>query len=366
MALSDPQGVVGFGRLIYPHSSALRASNEGYDKSDLLAEVLIYRHSDEYSVEATSHTTSNLVIFATKKEDMRKLRSIMVAALLLLFVSPQLLAEGEQLRVMTFNIRYDNKGDSAQQWSLRKAGVAQILNSQAIDLLGAQEVLKNQLDDLVAMLPHHNFIGVGRDDGKEAGEYAPLFYDTRRFQLKEGGYFWLSETPEVASIGWDAACARIVTWGYFYDREAQQELVCFNLHLDHVGKVARRESLALLTKHIAPFIQAQIPVIVMGDFNAAPSEELMQHPLPLLDSYLESPVKEGPSWSFHNFGRIPLPERQRIDYIFYSPLLAPINYQSIHPSNEEGVCFLSDHTPVVVTFGYNGERKKMAPTCSTF
>lgn len=297
---------------------------------------------------------------------MRKLRSIMVAALLLLFVSPQLLAEGEQLRVMTFNIRYDNKGDSAQQWSLRKAGVAQILNSQAIDLLGAQEVLKNQLDDLVAMLPHHNFIGVGRDDGKEAGEYAPLFYDTRRFQLKEGGYFWLSETPEVASIGWDAACARIVTWGYFYDREAQQELVCFNLHLDHVGKVARRESLALLTKHIAPFIQAQIPVIVMGDFNAAPSEELMQHPLPLLDSYLESPVKEGPSWSFHNFGRIPLPERQRIDYIFYSPLLAPINYQSIHPSNEEGVCFLSDHTPVVVTFGYNGERKKMAPTCSTF
>lgn len=111
----------------------------------------------------------------------------MVAALLLLFVSPQLLAEGEQLRVMTFNIRYDNKGDSAQQWSLRKAGVAQLLNSHTIDLLGAQEVLKNQLEDLVAMLPHHNFIGVGRDDGKEAGEYAPLFYDTRRFQLKEGG-----------------------------------------------------------------------------------------------------------------------------------------------------------------------------------
>lgn len=283
------------------------------------------------------------------------MRKFFYWSLLFLLFLPTLQANANDLRVMTFNIRYDNKEDGTQQWANRKESIAQYLHGTSADLIGMQEVLKNQLEDLKAMLPHHAYIGVGRDDGKEEGEYAPLFYDTRRFECKESGYFWLSETPETPSIGWDAACPRIVSWGYFYDRESHKEIACFNLHLDHVGQKARRKSLALLNERISPYLEAGVAVLVLGDFNASPSDTLMQSPLPLRDSYLLCDSKIGPNWTFHDFVQIPHIARERIDYIFCSSSLIPHCYQASHPEEEERTTFLSDHTPVLVTFGYQNE-----------
>ncbi|MDO5017222.1 MAG: endonuclease/exonuclease/phosphatase family protein [Porphyromonas sp.] len=264
------------------------------------------------------------------------------------------------LNVMSFNIRYDNKGDGRHQWANRLEEVGTMLNARDLDFIGTQEVLKNQLDDLAALLSDYRYIGVGRDDGKEEGEYAPLFYNTKRWQLKEGGYFWLSQDPEHPGIGWDAACNRIVSWGHFANLANGQEVVCFNLHLDHVGETARRESVTLLKQRLRPFVTAELPVIVMGDFNAAPDSEVIaatKTPLDgmtLMDSYETATHRVGPEWTFHDFGEIPQERRARIDYIFYTAPLHPDTLEIVHPEAESDTTrFLSDHTPVVVTFVSN-------------
>ena len=150
--------------------------------------------------------------------------------------------------VMSFNIRLDHVADSLNNWKYRKDAAAQMIIYYAPDVVGMQEVLKNQLDDLKNRLPQYTVLGVGRADGKEKGEYCSLFYKTDRFDLVKSGNFGLSETPDSIGIkGWDAACERIVTWAVLKDKVSGKELAAFNTHFDHIGKVARRESAVLPT-----------------------------------------------------------------------------------------------------------------------
>ncbi len=168
---------------------------------------------------------------------------------------------------MSFNIRYDNPGDGLNAWKNRKDIVARTISFHKVDICGLQEVLDHQLQDLVGMLPEYAWIGVGQDDGAKKGEYAPIFYRSDRLELLESGFFWLSETPEIAgSFGWDAACTRIVTWGKFSDRSTGRKFYFFNTHFDHVGQVAREKSAGLLLEKIESKISFE-PVFVTGDFN---------------------------------------------------------------------------------------------------
>lgn len=252
-----------------------------------------------------------------------------------------------EINVMSFNIRLDHVADSLNNWKYRKDNVAQMVTYYSPDILGMQEVVKNQLDDLKNRLPEYTALGVGRADGKEKGEYCSLFYKTGRFDLIKNGNFGLSELPDTIGVkGWDAACERIVTWAILKDKMSGKQLAAFNTHFDHIGKVARRESAKLILDKINE-IAAGLPVVITGDFNGTTDSEpvtiLLQGGMKNTRSIAE--VVYGPTWSFHDFGRIPVEKRQLIDFIFVNQLLTASKYRVIEDQPEPG--YLSDHAPIL-------------------
>ena len=254
------------------------------------------------------------------------------------------------LRVMTFNIRYDNPGDSLNSWQYRKDVAAKTIEEYDVDLLGTQEVLANQLNDLQERLPQYAAIGVGRADGKEAGEYSAILYKKDKFEEERSGWFWLSETPEVAgSKGWDGACERIATWAVLKEKRTGKHLFFINTHLDHVGKVARREGVKLLLER-AKAESNGLPAIITGDFNASPESEVIQHILTdgtFFDTRLLAPSVPEISGTFHGFGEIPVERRKIIDYIFVTGGIAVHTY-TVLPEKQDSI-YLSDHRPVVAS-----------------
>ena len=263
---------------------------------------------------------------------------------------------------MSFNIRNDNDGDKGlNSWKVRKDKVASVIRFHHTDIVGLQEVLKDQLEYLDSHLSEYDFIGVGRDDGEDAGEFVPIFYRKDRITLEDWGAFWLSETPEVkGSMGWDAACVRVTTWGKFKDRRTNQIFFFFNTHFDHMGQVAMEKSAYLLLDKVEE-IAADLPAIIVGDFNNTPDSKAYRiltnsHGNALKDSKLVSKNGHyGCEFSFHGFDALELLKRvqrgsidsvsQLIDFIFIKNEIDVINH-AILADNWDGV-FPSDHMPVV-------------------
>lgn len=256
------------------------------------------------------------------------------------------------LSVMSFNVRYDNPDDSLNNWKFRSDRVADAILFYDADVVGTQEVLVNQLNDLKKRLDKsYAMVGVGRENGKEQGEYAALWYKKTRFELCDSGNFWLSETPEVAgSMGWDGACVRIASWAILRDKESGRELLAMNTHLDHVGQTARREGVSLILNRVKE-LRGDRPVVVTGDFNSTPESDVVAHvtgdsiPGHLTDTRTASPLVYGPSWSYHDFGRLPLEERILIDYIFIGGPLTVKSYGVLSETKDGS--WLSDHCPVL-------------------
>lgn len=255
------------------------------------------------------------------------------------------------LNVMSFNIRYDNPDDSLNNWQYRKDVAAKTIKSQNADIVGTQEVLVNQLNDLKSRLPEYNAIGVGREDGIEKGEYSAILYRKDRFKEIKSGYFWLSETPEVAgSKGWDGACERIATWAILEDISSKKQLFFINTHLDHVGKIARQEGVTLLLSR-ANALANGLPIIMTGDFNATPESDVIKHvtdvnsPEHLIHSKDIAVEKSGTDWTFHGFGKVPMERREFIDYVFVSKGIKVAKH-SVLPEKLDDI-FISDHSVVV-------------------
>lgn len=173
-----------------------------------------------------------------------------------------------QLNVATYNIRLDKDTDRVQGdgWEKRCPKICDLVRYHGFHLFGAQEVLRNQLDDMLELLPGYGYVGVAREDGKEKGEYVPIFYDKEKMKVLKSGCFWLSETPDVPSVGWDAHCYRIVTYAKMRVRGTGKVFWCFNTHFDHRGQTARYNSVDLLAGKIAR-IAGREPFILLGDFN---------------------------------------------------------------------------------------------------
>ena len=252
------------------------------------------------------------------------------------------------IKCMTFNIRYDNRGDSLNSWETRRDTIAKFINSEHPDIFGLQEVLANQLHDLTGSLPSYDYYGVGRDDGDEAGEYAPVFWDRERFAPVDKGVFWLSQYPDSAGfIGWDGACTRIATWARFADKRSGKEFLFVNTHFDHVGKEAMRNAARLVSQRIKD-LAGNRPVILTGDFNVTADSEpyriLTADPAFLQDVYLKSPSKKGPAYTYHNFGQLPPERRSKIDFIFASPAIEVLQTGIIR-ENAGTTGHISDHNP---------------------
>lgn len=282
---------------------------------------------------------------------MKKILFCLVAACLSANV---LLAQSDkEMTVMSFNIRMDTPNDGNNQWTYRKDLAANVIKFYDVDLFGAQEVLHHQLTDLLERLPAYDYVGVGREDGKTKGEYAPIVYRKDRFTVEINGDFWLSEDVNaVGKKGWDAACERIASWAIFKDKVSGKKFFFLNTHLDHMGKVARHEGASLILK-MTESLNKGLPVIVTGDFNATPADDPIQvltnlnDPRHLIHTRTIAPIKYGPEWTFHDFGRTPEQKREWIDYIFVKGTIKVIRDGVLAETLNQ--LFPSDHCPIIST-----------------
>ena len=228
------------------------------------------------------------------------------------------------------------------------------IDSIAPDFFGMQEALLHQCKDVEKGIKGYKWIGVGRDDGKEKGEFAPVFYDRKKWRLLDWNTFWLSETPEKPSRGWDAALERIVTWGQFEEKKSGTIVFVFNTHFDHRGVQARNESAQLIREKIQE-IAGNNRFILSGDFNVNPTTEAylaLTEPMPLkkmiYDSKLLSLSKpQGPTGTFSGFKVTKNLPADQIDYVFCSDDFSVLNFSVVVKS--DGKRYASDHFAVVAT-----------------
>lgn len=228
----------------------------------------------------------------------------------------------QEMLVGTYNIRMKNDGDSLKGdcWGKRCQVICDQVNFMSPAIFGTQEVLHVQLQDLLHGLHNYDYIGVARDDGKTKGEYAAIFYDKSRIRLLDHGDFWLNETPDRPALGWDAACIRICTWGKFKDLRSGKKFYFFNLHMDHVGRVARREAARLVISKIREIAEKR-PVVLTGDFNVDQTDEIYRifsESGILSDSYTMADIRFAENGTFNAF-KPQLKTTSRIDHIFVSP-----------------------------------------------
>ena len=274
---------------------------------------------------------------------------LLIAAVMILFSS---CAEKPlEVKVMSFNIRYDNPEDGDNNWNVRKKEVYAMLQEENCDLIGTQEVLANQLNDLKTELTQYDFVGIGREDGVEAGEFSAIFFKKDRFEVLDKGNFMLSETPDIfGSKGWDGACERIASWARLQDKASKKEVFFINTHLDHVGVIARREGVNLLQDKAFELAKGA-SIILTGDFNAEPTSDVILNVVDnkkehyLLDSKTIATNVEGVEWTFHDFDREPIEQRERIDYIFVSPSIKITRYATLPMTYGEKL--VSDHSPII-------------------
>ncbi len=248
--------------------------------------------------------------------------------------------------LLTFNLRYDNPGDSLNAWPYRKDHIASLIRYHEADVCGFQEALKGQIDDLSHLLPDFGWCGVGRDDGRSAGEFSPIFYRKNRFDLLHTGTFWLSDSPRVAgSEGWDAALPRIVTWALLHDHLTGRECLFFNTHFDHQGVVARQMSARLLLDSVRTKI-GEWPVFVTGDFNSTDTSVVyrIMTGAELKDALTVSRTPHyGPVSTWNGFRGID-PDH-RIDFIYVTDREEVLTH-AILTDTWDGR-FPSDHLPVI-------------------
>jgi len=254
-----------------------------------------------------------------------------------------------EIKVMSYNIRLDVKSDGENWWENRKDKVAGLINYYEADFIGLQEVLHNQLTYLKDQLNGYNYIGVGRDDGKQAGEYSCIFYKKEKYTLIKQSTFWLSPVPDTPSKGWDAALNRVCSYGLFKDKKTGKFLWIFNTHFDHIGRIARLESAKLINQKIKELNTGDHPVIITGDFNSRPEEEPVQYmQSQLQNSRSISQLVYGPADTWNGFKFNQRPEGC-IDYIFVShyKYLSVSKFATLTDSYD--MKYPSDHFPVLAT-----------------
>lgn len=255
----------------------------------------------------------------------------------------------ESFTVMSYNIRFDNPNDGINAWSHRKEAVAEMMGEKYnADVIGVQEALRHQLDEIQDRLPNYSWVGAGRDDGENEGEFSPIFYNKNRFELVESNTFWLSETPdEPGSISWDAAITRIVTWAEFNDTQTGQKFYAINTHFDHIGEQARVESSKILIGFISD-LNEDYPVIITGDFNVPETSDaykVITNAPGIHDArYVSETGHEGPTATFNNW-EVLRDSDTRIDYIFVNDNVRVLNHRILDDRYDGR--FPSDHLPVV-------------------
>lgn len=281
--------------------------------------------------------------FFKKKSKKMKYNSIVLFVLAVVFLG----CKSQNLSVMTYNIRLDVASDGENAWGNRKDFLSSQVLFYAPDVLGVQEARPNQMNDLTAALQDYSAIGLGRDGG-DKGEHSSIFYNTKKVKVEKAATFWLSETPTEFSKGWDAAYPRICTYGLFTLLESKRKVWIFNTHLDHIGPEAQIKGMELILRKISEVNTHNLPVIIMGDFNVEPNNELIKTlKQKMNDSKELAKVTFGSNGTFNGF-KFHEPVTKRIDYIILSKSAAfEVEKYGVLSSSID-LKYPSDHFPVLV------------------
>lgn len=273
---------------------------------------------------------------------MKKIIVFTQFLLLLSFIS----VFAQSTKVITFNLRYDNNADGENAWNVRKTKVVEMLNFYEPDILGIQEGLISQINYLDSNLIQYQHVGIGRDDGKTKGEYSAIYFKKEKIKMLKTATFWLSETPDTVSRGWDAVCNRICTYALFINKKTSQKFWVFNTHFDHIGEKAQKNSAELIIKKIMELNIDNLPVILTGDFNMTADKTPIKYISGILkDSKHDFSGTSDESEGTYNAFDFCKPVYQRIDYIFLNKFKV-LKYRVLTDSFH---CrYLSDHLPVFV------------------
>ncbi|MEL0269720.1 MAG: endonuclease/exonuclease/phosphatase family protein [bacterium] len=279
---------------------------------------------------------------------MKKYSFIFLATFLIFFFIGQTAVEGNDIHsVITYNIKYDDYSNGENSWNVRKVALLDLINTLSPDILGIQEGLIHQVEFLASKMNDYKYVGVGREDANRKGEYCAIFFNEKKYKLLKNSTFWLSESPNEVSIGWDAALERICTYSLLEAINGGNKIWVFNTHFDHVGNIAREESARLILEKIKMLNIQEEPVLVMGDFNALEKSKVID----ILRQSLNDTMRDadiehkGPIGTFNNF----LNNQEiikRIDYIF-SKGFQTISHQHVDKRLDNGN-HISDHLPVFV------------------
>lgn len=266
--------------------------------------------------------------------------------LMLIFIS--LSSYGQELKIMTYNIRLDIASDGENAWTNRKDFLTSQIQFYNPDIFGVQEATPNQVTDIASALHDYNKFGVGRD-GKGKGEACTIYYNKSRFIVEQTNTFWLSETPDIISKGWDSACNRICTYGLFKDLKTKKIFWVFNTHLDHVGNEARIKGVELILSKIKKVNTKRYPVLFMGDFNSEPNTTQILEIKKVMDDAREISKQKpfGPPGTFNGFKHNE-PVTLLIDYIFISKNDSFKVLKHAVLSDAINLKYPSDHLPVYI------------------
>ena len=251
--------------------------------------------------------------------------------------------EQKELKVMSYNIRMGIAKDGTNSWEFRCPATIAMLNAQKPDVFGVQEAFEFQIRFIEEYCRDYKSVGVGRDDGKKKGEYMSIFWNKKTVSLLKWGTFWLSETPDKPSKGWDAHCRRTATWALMKDKKTGKKFYFVNTHLDHKGKEAQKNGLKLIVDRIESINPQGYPMILTGDFNIKPNNPALVD----LDSRMQSTRKIAADTDNHNTfnGWSVKPTDSVIDYIYISGFSSCPQYKTVTEKYAERP-FVSDHYPI--------------------
>lgn len=280
---------------------------------------------------------------------MKKLLIIFVAAIILPMTAEAKQKKednGYDLKVMSYNMRMGTANDGTNSWKWRYPATALMLDDQEPDIFGVQEAFDFQIEFILENLRHYKSVGVGRDDGKSKGEHMSIFWNKKRIQMLKWGTFWLSETPEKPSKGWDAGCMRTATWALMKDKRTGNKFYFINTHLDHIGKEAQTKGLMLIIEKIGEINSDKLPVVLTGDFNIKPHHPALKE----LDVMMQSTRKVADSTdnhqTFNGWGKAK--RDMVIDYIYISGFSKCTEYKTVTKKYAERT-YVSDHYPIYST-----------------
>ncbi len=268
----------------------------------------------------------------------------LILSIIILISIISIRVSAQSYKLITYNIRYNNPMDGENAWDIRKEKLTEMLKFYDADIMGIQEGLLNQVLFIDSCLPNYQHLGIGRDDGKTKGEYSAIYFKKDKFEVEKTASFWLSETPDTISMGWDAACLRICTYALLKDKKTQKKFWIFNTHFDHIGERAQKNSADLIIKKIFELNQKDFPVILCGDFNMTPNKTPIKYISNILNDskILYKGSKDEYEGTFNAFD-FTKPATERIDYVFVKKFKV-LKYRVLTDSYQ---CkYLSDHFPV--------------------